>query len=122
MTVASNRGLRKGARTLIQTIAGGGLTALVTLIAGGLPPASSAVLMAVFTALTALIQNWLETGGMIPVLLPTPGLLAHATGGLAEGTVEAVVATSGAVVGDVVDIAGRVVGDVTGQITDREDT
>lgn len=71
---AASRGWRKGARTVVQTIAGGGLTALVTALAGGLSPQASVVLMAVFTAVAALAQNYLEASGKLPVLLPTPAL------------------------------------------------
>lgn len=110
-----SRGLRKGFRTLIQTIAGGGLTALVTVLAGGLSPQASVLLMAVFTAIAALAQNGLETAGKIPTLLPSPGLVVGpATGAVA--TVEATADRAGEIVGDVVDTAGEVVGEVTGQV------
>lgn len=112
---AVSRGLRKGFRTLIQTIAGGGMTAVVTVLAGGLSPQASVLLMAVFTAVTALAQNYLETGGKIPTLLPTPSLITDPVFE-AVATVEAVADRKGGIVGDVLDTAGEVIGGVTGQL------
>lgn len=120
MTPALERGLKKAMRTAVQMIASGGLTALVDALAGGLEPTTRLVVAAGWLFAVTFCQNVAETAGKIPVLLPTAGVLAHAGGGVAAvagGTVEAVVATTGEVVGDVVDIAGRIVGDVTGQIT-----
>jgi len=117
---AADRGVRKGLRTLLQTIAGGGLTALVTLIAGGLGPAVQAVVMAVFTAAVALVQNYLETAGAIPTILPTRTTVGPAAGGLAVATVGAVIEEGGQVVGEVLDTAGTVVGTVTGHVDPEE--
>lgn len=116
---ALTRGARKGIRTLIQTIAGGGLTALVTILAGGLSPSMSALLLAIFTALVSLAQNYLETRGAIPAILPTAGLITTTTGGAlgtVVGTVDAVAETGGYVAGDVVNTAGNVVGGITGVV------
>lgn len=95
---ARTRGVRKGLRSLLQGIAGGGFTALVTLIAGGLPPFWQAVCMAVFTAVAAFLQNYFETAGQIPAILPTPPLV------------------SGEVVGEVTNATGEVVGEVAGTV------
>lgn len=120
MNAAASRGLRKGVRTLVQTIASGGLTALVTLMAGGLSPSSSVLLMAIFTAVVALAQNYLETSGRIPTLLPSPGLVVGPVADVAVATVEATADVAGGIVGEVLDTAGDVIGVVTGQ-TDEEE-
>ncbi len=74
MTRAQKRGLYKGLRTVAQLVAGGSLTALISAVAGGLSPAWAAVLLGVWTAVVAGVQNTLETTGTIPTLLPTPPL------------------------------------------------
>ena len=71
MSPAVTRGLKKGARTVLQLVAGGALTALVSAIAGGLPAATQGFVMAAWTALVATAQNTLETAGKIPTVLPT---------------------------------------------------
>lgn len=121
MAAAGSRGLRKGIRGLMQTIAGGGLTALVALLAGGLSPFLSSLLTVGFGALAAFLQNYLETAGKIPTLLPTPGLVTTTAGGLVAktvGTVDAVATDATTVVGDVVSTTGQVVGGVVGTVTD----
>ena len=60
---------QRAIRTLLQTIAGGGLTALVVAVANGLPPGVVAVVMGAWTALVAFVQNQLEASGTIPPLL-----------------------------------------------------
>lgn len=123
MQPAATRGLNKGLRTLLQTIAGGGLTALVSALAGGLNPSLGGLLIAAFTALVAYLQNYFESKGAIPTILPTPGLITTTTGGLlgkAVGTIDAVT-TGGSdnedpgtgVIGDVLNTAGDLVGSVT---------
>lgn len=119
MNAPANRGFRKGIRTLIQTIAGGGLTALVTVLADGLSPEVSIILMAVFTAITAFAQNWLETAGKIGTLLPSPGLVVGPD--VVVATVEAVATEAGDIVGDVTDTAGDVVGTVLGAVVPEEE-
>jgi len=116
MNPAANRGIRKGVRTLLQTVAGGGLTALVTVISGGLSPSYQTILMALFTAAVALAQNYLETAGKIPTILPTPAVVLGPTADIAVGTVTAGADTAGAVTGSVLDTAGDVVGEVTGTV------
>jgi hypothetical protein len=117
-------------RTIFQIAAGGALTLLVTTIAGGLEPYAQGLVMGAWTALVAFLQNWLETAGRIPALLPTPGLLpvvkdvlpgAAPIIGHAVGTVEAVATEAGNVVGEVVDQAGEMVGEVTGGIDPPEE-
>lgn len=71
VSAAVARGWRKGARTLVQLAAGGALTGLIAVIAGGLSPTVQALLMATWTALVAAAQNGLEAAGKIPTLLPT---------------------------------------------------
>lgn len=72
MSQPMQRGLRKAVRTILQLVAGGALTALVSAIAGGLTPATQGTVMAAWTALVAFAQNSLETAGKIPTVLPTP--------------------------------------------------
>lgn len=80
MSVAVNRGWKKGVRSLLQLAAGGALTGLVSAIAGGLSPATQAVIMAAWTAVVAAIHNGLEAAGTIPILLPTVPLVSLPTG------------------------------------------
>lgn len=67
-----NRALRKALRTLLQVIASGGLTALVSAIAGGVAPATAAIVLAGWTVVVTYVQNALEGTGSIPTLLPSP--------------------------------------------------
>lgn len=117
---AAMRGVRKGLRTLLQTIAGGGLTLLVNVLAGGLDPGVQGLVMAAFTALVAYLQNYFETKGTIPAFLPTPGLIttkpADAVISVVTGTVDTVTDTVGTVTGAVLDTGGTVVGSVTSQV------
>jgi hypothetical protein len=66
-----SRGLRKALRTIVQLVAGGSLTALVTAIADGLDPNVKAIVLAGFTVAVTYAQNALEAAGKIPVLLPS---------------------------------------------------
>lgn len=121
MNPALDRGTRKGLRTLLQITAGGSLTLLVTAIAGHLSPAVQGLVMGGFTALVAFLHNYLETNGTIPAILPSPGLVTTTAGGLLTktvGTVDAVAADGGKVVGDVLNTTGAVVGGVTSAATD----
>ena len=108
MNAALHRGWRKAARTLIQLAVGGALTAAVDVLASGLAPNTKVLVMTGWTALIALLQNTLETGGKIPVLLPTPGLVPS-VGPVSKNV---------GVVDTAVDTAGDLVGDVTGTVTD----
>jgi len=89
VSAAVARGWRKGARTLIQLAAGGALTGLVAVIAGGLSPTIQALLMAAWTALVAAAQNGLEAAGKIPTLLPTAPIGPVTTGGGVTGVNQA---------------------------------
>lgn len=123
MSPAASRAVRKGIRSLLQAIGGGGLTALVAVVAGGLSPGQAALLTGAFTAIVAVVHNYLETAGTIPVLLPTPGLLtaepSTAITTKVVGTLDATSATIGGVVTDVVDTAGKVIGGVVGTIDSK---
>lgn len=66
-----NRPARRAIRTALQLIAGGGLTALVALLADGLSPYWSAIVLAANTVVVTGIQNYLEAAGTIPTILPT---------------------------------------------------
>jgi hypothetical protein len=76
---ALQHGLRRGARTVLQLVAGGALTAVVAAIVHGLAPGSEAVIMATWTAIVAALQNGLEQAGRIPTILPTPSAAAIPT-------------------------------------------
>jgi hypothetical protein len=119
MKPALNRGLRKMGRDLLQVIAAGGATALVTLITGHLHPELAVIVAFAFKLLVTFAQNTAETNGSIPVVLPSPGLVTTTTGGLVGtvvGTVDAVTSGTTQVVGDVVNTAGQAVGAVTGTV------
>lgn len=119
MRPALVRGAKKAGRTILQLAAGGALTALVSALAGGLDPGTQAVVMAAWTALMAALQNAGEARGVIPVLLPTAGLVTTTVGGTASravGTVDTVIQAGGQVVGDVVSTTGEVVGAVAGPV------
>ena len=119
MSAALSRGWRKGLRTVVQVAAGGALTALVTAIAGGLPPKTQALVMGAWIAFVAFAQNWAETAGKIPTILPTPGLVVGPD--VVVATVEAVADDAGDIVGDVTDTAGDVVGTVVGAVVPEDD-
>lgn len=72
MSAALSRGIRKGLRTVAQVAAGGALTALVTAVADGLEPATQGLVMGAWVALVAFAQNWAESSGAVPTLLPSP--------------------------------------------------
>jgi hypothetical protein len=67
-----SHGLRKAGRTVLQLIAAGALTALVTALAGGLSPTVEGVVVAGWASIVAFAQNALEQAGTIPTILPTP--------------------------------------------------
>jgi hypothetical protein len=106
MSPALSRGVRKAVRTLAQLAAGGALTALVAALADGLDPRTQGVVMAAFTALTALLQNAAESAGAIPNLLPSPALVTDTPGGLVGHA------------GAVVDMAMEDSGDISAEVTD----
>lgn len=124
---AQSRGLRKAGRDIFQAvlavIAAGGGYALIDLIVDSVSPVIGVALALFFKILVTYAQNYLETRGSIPALLPTPGLITNDTGKTVDkvvGTVDVVADTAGAatgVVGEVVNTAGNVVGAVTGTVT-----
>lgn len=109
MSPALHRGLRKAARTLLQLVAGGALTAAVNQFADGLSANTKAYVLAAWTVVITLAQNTAETAGLIPTLLPTPGVVPSV------GAVTQTVAT----VETTVDQTGGAVGDVEGTVTDQ---
>ncbi|MCA1572367.1 MAG: hypothetical protein LC798_19105 [Chloroflexi bacterium] len=122
MKPALDRGVRKFIRTLAQVAAGGALTALVTAVGGHMAPATSGLVLGAWTAIVAFLQNYLETAGRIPALLPTPATVVVPGGGAVigqvVGTLEPVVTAAGDVVGEVIETGGDMVEKVSG---DHED-
>lgn len=121
MKPALDRGLRKLGRSVVQVIVSGGATALISLIVGGLSPGAAAGVAFGWYVLVVFLQNYGETAGKLPVLLPSPGLITTTPGGAVGtvvGTLDAittpVLAGPTQVVGDVVSTAGKVVGGVAG--------
>jgi hypothetical protein len=133
---AQSRGLRKATRDAFQAglavVAAGGATALIEVVIGSVNNLMvAAVLTLVFKVLIAYAQNYLETRGSIPAMLPTPGLITESVGGVVGkvvGTVDAVTGTqltttvgdatsaTTQVVGTVLDTAGKTVGGVAGTV------
>ena len=120
MSAAFTRGWRKAARTLLQLVASGGLTALVNQFGDGLSTNQKGLVAVAWMLVVTFAQNYAETVGAIPALLPTPGLVPTAGPVVAMnvGTVETEVDTVGAAVGEVsgtvTDTAGELMGEVTG--------
>lgn len=117
MGPALNRGLRKVGRDLLQVIAAGGATALVTMLTGHLNPELAVAVAFAFKLFVTFAQNTAETAGKIPVVLPSPGLVTTTAGGAVSkvvGTVDAVTEETGQVVGDVLNTAGVAVGGIAG--------
>lgn len=117
MKPALNRGLRKAGRALLQVVASGGATALVNMIVGGLSPTVAPVVGFAWLVFFTFLQNAGETKGIIPVILPSPGLVTTSAGGAVSkvvGTVDTVTEGTGQVVGDVLNTAGSVVGGIAG--------
>lgn len=126
MSAAWHRGYRKALRTALQLVAAGALTAAVNTFTDGLAPNVKVYVLAGWTVAVALAQNFAETAGKIPALLPTPGLVPS-TGKLAGhaiGTVDTAVDTIGDAVGDiegvVADIDGTLLGVVKPPDADEE--
>jgi hypothetical protein len=61
--------LYRATRTALQLVAGGGLTALVTVIAGGLTAHEAEIVMAVNTVAITYAQNLLEDLGWVKPIL-----------------------------------------------------
>jgi hypothetical protein len=116
---ALTRGSKKAFRDLLQVVAAGGATALVTMVTGHLHPEIAVLVAFAFKLFVTFAQNTLETSGAIPTILPTAGLVTTTTGGIVGktvGTVDTVTAEGGQVVGDVLDKAGNAVGAVAGAV------
>jgi hypothetical protein len=125
---AQSRGLRKAGRDIFQAviaaIGGGGAYAVIDLLVDSVNPAVGVVLAFVFKIIVSYAQNYLETRGKIPVMLPAPGLITTTTGGTVGkvvGTVDAVATGAGEVVGQVLGNAGGLVGSVVGATPGLED-
>lgn len=63
---------RRALRTILQLVASGGLTALVNAIAGGLSPATSVLVLALFQVIVTYAQNFLEDNTSFPTILKGP--------------------------------------------------
>lgn len=94
----------------------GALTGFINELANGLTPTHAGLVMGFWGVVVTFLQNWLETRGSIPTILPSPGLVTDSVGGLATHTVGTtdVLAVGGSlakgnVVGAVLDTAGNVV-------------
>lgn len=127
---AASRGARKALRDAFQAVvavvAAGGASLVIDLVVGHVDPVVGVVLAFVFKIMVAYAQNYLETAGKVPAMLPSPGLVTTTAGGLSGkvvATVDTVVETTegaAAVVGDVIDTAGKAVGAVTGIVENVE--
>lgn len=60
---------RRGVRTIIQLVAGGGLTALFNQVSGDVDAIYSAYILMASTLVVTLAQNYCEDQGWIPALL-----------------------------------------------------
>lgn len=104
--------------------AAGSLTALVAAAADGLNPTTAGIAVAAWGVLVTFLQNYLETAGKIPTLLPTPGVVpsravvATTAVGTVATTVEDVEMDTRVVVGTVEDLEGEVLGEVSGVLGD----
>lgn len=123
-TPALQRGTRKALRDLLQAVAAiaaaGGTTALIDVITGSVAPGTGVILAFAFKVFFAFIQNWAETSGRIPTLLPSPSLVIG-TAADAVATVDAVADRGGEITGPVLDVAGDVVGSITGQLDEEKE-
>lgn len=101
-------------RSVLQFIAGGGLTALVAVLADGLSPASSAGLLAFNTLAVTMAQNFLEARGTIPSILKpkAAGVVVDKTGAVIADVVAPTVGAVEEVAGTVIDDLGEVVGGI----------
>lgn len=120
MSAAFQRGWRKAARTVLQMAAAGSLTAIVAAVADGLNPTVAGVVLAGWGVLVTFLQNYLETAGTIPTLLPTPGLVPSAAPmvGHTVGTVETEVDQVGDMVGEVSGTVESTGGELMGEVVD----
>lgn len=123
-SAARSRGFRKSIRdafqALLAVVAAGGATVGFETFVGTLAPAYSGLLAIGFKILIAYAQNYLETAGKIPVMLPTPGLVTSSVAPIAQATVKASASATGAVSGDVTDTTGEKIGEVSGQANEAK--
>ena len=68
VSARSNDWWRRGARTLVQFIAGGGLTVLIDQFVKDIPDRYDAYVIIASGALVALCQNYAEDAGWIPAI------------------------------------------------------
>jgi hypothetical protein len=106
-------------------LAAGGATAVIELVVDNVNPTYGVVMAFAFKILIAYAQNYLESAGKIPVLLPTPALVpvaeaADAVVAPVAGAVEAVADEAGKVTGTVTDVTGGVIGRVTGLLKGKK--
>lgn len=60
---------KRAARTFLQLVASGGLTAFVNEVAGGLTAEQASLVLAGWTVFTSFVQNFLEDTGLVPTVL-----------------------------------------------------
>jgi hypothetical protein len=64
-----SKALKRAARTLLQFVAGGGLTALTNVLVQGMDPATAVIVTTGYSTVLSYIQNALEDAGLVPKLL-----------------------------------------------------
>jgi hypothetical protein len=95
------------ARSVLQFVAGGGITLIISAIADGLSTVAAAILLAVNTLAVTIAQNLAEAKGVIrPLFKPVP--------------VSELVDTTGAVVGEVTGMVPADIEEVTGTVFSDE--
>lgn len=60
---------KRAARTFLQLVAGGGLTALVTILTNGLDPQTTAAVLCINTVIVTYVQNLLEDFGWVKPIM-----------------------------------------------------
>jgi hypothetical protein len=61
--------MKRVIRTMVQLVAGGGLTSLVATLSAGLSQQETAVMMAAMTLLVTFCQNYAEDAGWVKPML-----------------------------------------------------
>lgn len=109
-------------RSVLQFVAGGGITLIISAIADGLSPVASASLLAFNTLFVIAAQNTLEEIGLVPsIFKPVAVSEVVDAGGEVVGEVAGMVpADIEEVTGTVVSDEGKVVGGV-GPIDEEEE-
>ena len=64
-----NETSKRAVRTMVQLVAGGGLTGVIAALSSGLNQQETAVVMAVMTLVVTFCQNWAEESGWVKPLL-----------------------------------------------------